>query len=95
MIEGECYSLDFNHIAVKIEVQGDKCGLCGVGVFTSRSDLHLQWVIGGTQTLVETIMDHPIETTTKKMGVLAVLPAWKFLLGVLFYWHGDVCAVLH
>ena len=52
---------------------------------------------------------YPIETTTKKMGVVGVLPACgcsllfsffdniycQMILGVLLYRHGDVCALLN
>ena len=47
-----------------------------------------------TYSTMNSSTNHPIETTTKKMGVLVALPAWE-IPGVLLYQQIDVRALLN
>ena len=45
--------------------ENDKCGMCGVGLLTHRSDVRSWWIIGITQTVeknVETIFQSTVTT---------------------------------
>ena len=94
---GKCQSLDLQLYLLRQRLEGDKCGLRGVRVFTpallstysgSSEALIVVTIFQSTATTDPTTnssTNHPIETATKKMGVLVALPAWELLPAILCF----------